>query len=516
MLLRRQLVRLPDVTLASVDREGVGYIKLEGFSEGTAEEMARAYRRMQSERELSALVLDMRDNPGGLLDAAVAVAQQIVPEGTEIVSTAGRVYGEGTSLSYRSTKPPLLSPRTRLVVLVNSNTASAAEIVTGVVQDTDRGVVVGERTFGKGLVQVVEPLPGGGSLKLTVAKYYTPSGRCIQAVSYGGGRLEAKAKTGKAAASAVDAGAADVGSPATDGDVTPVTPPPPPAKPSSGGAQKSAPGKSAPGGAKKSGDGAPAGAMMRIDPLDPSKPQASAEEEKVEYVTANGRAVKAGGGIAPDMVVEARPLGELERSLLQRGLFFDFAGEWLKKHAAPIDVLANRVDLMQDDAYREFVAYVRNKVAEDDGTLEPAGLQRQLDALQKSIGTKTAAGGSRERSLKELASLRRQLNEEQLDQFRTQKVALRQDVVEALLGRLTPPSVRLAAQLGTDPQVEAALGIAKDIARYDKVLEPDASIVNDVTTNAAGRKIVRRRAPSEASPTALIFPTETLASRFTR
>ena len=139
----------------------------------TAEEFGRALRKMQAERVLPALILDMRDNPGGLLDAAVAVSQQLVPEGTEIVSTAGRVYGEGTTLSYRSTKPPMLSPRTRLVVLVNSNTASAAEIVSGVVQDTDRGVIVGERTFGKGLVQIVEPLPGGGSLKLTVAKYYT-------------------------------------------------------------------------------------------------------------------------------------------------------------------------------------------------------------------------------------------------------------------------------------------------------------------------------------------------------
>ena len=101
-------------------------------------------------------------------------------QGSTIVSTEGRVYGS-TGLSYKSLQPPLLSPRTRLVVLVNGNTASAAEIVTGVVQDMDRGAVLGEKTFGKGLVQVVEPLPGGASLKLTVAKYFTPSGRCIQA-----------------------------------------------------------------------------------------------------------------------------------------------------------------------------------------------------------------------------------------------------------------------------------------------------------------------------------------------
>lgn len=136
MPVQRRLVRLPDVTLATL-KNGVGYLKVEGFSEGTAEETARAIRALQDAegpQGLKALVIDLRDNPGGLLDAAVAVSQQLVPEGTEIVSTAGRVYGEGTSLSYRSTKPPMLNPRTRLIMIVNSNTASAAEIVAGVVQ----------------------------------------------------------------------------------------------------------------------------------------------------------------------------------------------------------------------------------------------------------------------------------------------------------------------------------------------------------------------------------------------
>jgi C-terminal peptidase prc len=315
MPVSRKLVRLPDVTLATLDRDGVGYIKLEGFSEGTAEETGRAIRRLQnSDRELKALVLDMRDNPGGLLDAAVAVSQQLVPEGTEIVSTSGRVYGEGTSLSYRSTKPPLLNPRTRLVVLVNANTASAAEIVTGVVQDTDRGVVIGQRTFGKGLVQIVEPLPGGGALKLTVAKYYTPSGRCIQAVSYAGGRVEASAKA--------TGGAATLAPAAVESNEEPLEPGAPPLAPVAEPSKKD---DSKGGKPSKGAD--PAGAIMRIDPSEPSRPQAASLDDGVVYVTAHGRAVKAGGGIAPDVVVEARQLGELERSLLQRGLFFQFAGE---------------------------------------------------------------------------------------------------------------------------------------------------------------------------------------------
>jgi len=206
-------------------------------------------------------------------------------------------------------------------------------------------------------------------------------------------------------------------------------------------------------------------------------------------------------------VVEARQLGELERSLLQRGLFFQFAGEWLQKHAGPIDVLAQRVDTMQDDAYREFVAFVRGKAAETSGSLEPAAMKRQLDSLQKSIG---ATGASRERSLKELADLRRQLQDEQLDEFRTQKTVLQQDVVEALLGRLTSPSVRLASQLGGDPQVLAALNLAKDVERYQQVLEPDGEdLLGTQPKTSDGRTIVRRNplVPTAEPPVAQAKPT---------
>ena len=137
----RKLVRLPDVALTSLFDGGVGYIKLEGFSSGTAQEVQNSITRLQGGMgprpggpRLKALVLDLRDNPGGLLEAAVAVSQQLVPQGTEIVSTSGRAYGDGNALTYKSSKPPLLDPATRLVVLVNRNTASAAEVVTGVVQ----------------------------------------------------------------------------------------------------------------------------------------------------------------------------------------------------------------------------------------------------------------------------------------------------------------------------------------------------------------------------------------------
>jgi len=438
MPVQRRLIRLPDVTLATLSR-GVGYLKIEGFSEGTAEETARAIKMLQDAEGpdgMKALVIDLRDNPGGLLDAAVAVSQQLVTEGTEIVSTAGRVYGEGTSLSYRSMRPPLLNPRTRLVVIVNSNTASAAEIVAGVVQDTDRGLVVGERTYGKGLVQVVEPLPGGGSLKLTVAKYYTPSGRCIQAISYAGGRVvasaanelptilvapnelpailtpgtRAPADAGAPTSSAPPAGAATITTSAADpaarqpssasaSAIMPATS----AVSSSASASFQTPRARASAAARpKPGPDSP-GALLRIDPTEPSKPGAALADTQ-EYFTTGGRRVRGGGGIGPDVQIEGRKVGELERSLIQKGLFFQFATDWLQRHAAPTEQLAQTVERTQETTYGEFVSFVRQELTKNSKSLEPLGLQKQLDALQQSMDAT-----QRVRSAKELQVLRERL-----------------------------------------------------------------------------------------------------------
>lgn len=198
----RTLVKLRDVKLASmvvqpnVKAGGVGYIQLSGFSANAGAEVRGALRKLQAAAEtgsdgrqtLDGLILDMRSNPGGLLTQAVDVASILVPKNSDIVSARGRGF---PGVLYRTGKEnPLLSPTTKLVVLVNGNTASAAEIVSGAVQDLDVGVVLGaDRTFGKGLVQNVEELPFETALKYTVAKYYTPSGRCIQSTNYkeGGG-----------------------------------------------------------------------------------------------------------------------------------------------------------------------------------------------------------------------------------------------------------------------------------------------------------------------------------------
>ena len=164
------------VDLAFEIRPGIGYMHVNGFTETTEHEVAQALDNFQSQGELKGLILDLRQNPGGLLSEGVGVADKFLHKGQVIVSHHGRNSPEKV---YRAA-PGNGGKDYPLVVLVNRGTASAAEIVSGAIQDHDRGLVVGENTFGKGLVQTVYPLSENTGLALTTAKYYTPSGRLIQ------------------------------------------------------------------------------------------------------------------------------------------------------------------------------------------------------------------------------------------------------------------------------------------------------------------------------------------------
>ena len=160
---------------------GLGYVKLDRFGREAGQEVRRAVEQLQQSGPLEGLVLDLRDNPGGLLQEAVQVVQLFVPQGTKVVSMRGRA--PESERVFRSKAPPL-APDLPLVILVNELSASASEIVAGAIQDLDRGVVVGTTTYGKGLVQTIKELPYNNALKMTLARYYTPSGRSIQARDY--------------------------------------------------------------------------------------------------------------------------------------------------------------------------------------------------------------------------------------------------------------------------------------------------------------------------------------------
>lgn len=176
----RELVQINQVTYYGLVEPGVGYINLNGFTDKAAREVQAAVLSLKAQGAQK-LILDVRGNGGGLVNEAVAICNLFVPKGQEIVSTRGKQ--RQWDQTYKTTKEPIdtLIP---LVVMVDRGSASSSEIVCGALQDLDRAVIVGSRTFGKGLVQTTRSIPYNGMLKVTTAKYYIPSGRCIQAIDY--------------------------------------------------------------------------------------------------------------------------------------------------------------------------------------------------------------------------------------------------------------------------------------------------------------------------------------------
>lgn len=176
----RRAIQLPSVPYYGLRQDGVGYINLNQFTEGCAQQVRRAFLDLKG-KGMKKLVLDLRGNGGGVEQEAVSLVNMFVPKGKLIVSNRGRL--KRMNNDYRTTVEPIDTVMP-IVVLVNGETASSSEITSGSLQDLDRAVVMGTRTYGKGLVQMTMPMPYNGSLKLTTNKYYIPSGRCIQAINY--------------------------------------------------------------------------------------------------------------------------------------------------------------------------------------------------------------------------------------------------------------------------------------------------------------------------------------------
>lgn len=177
----RSKIDINPVPYYGVERGDIGYIQLTTFNDKTYEKTRDALKALKSNPAVKSIVLDLRGNGGGLLESAVQVVSLFVPKGTEVLRTRGK--GMQNERIYKTPYQPV-DTDIPLAVLVNSGSASSAEIVTGALQDLDRAVIVGDRSFGKGLVQSTRQLPYNGLLKVTIAKYYIPSGRLIQAIDY--------------------------------------------------------------------------------------------------------------------------------------------------------------------------------------------------------------------------------------------------------------------------------------------------------------------------------------------
>lgn len=181
-VLERARIEIPNVTHTDLigENEEFGYIRLAQFGQNSAEEIRNSLIELGEKKEMDGLVIDLRDNPGGILQEAVAIIDKFVEPGLTVIETRGRIaeYNQG----YETREPVMFDKP--VVILVNGGSASASEVVAGALQDLDRAVILGERSFGKGLVQIVKPMPYNTSLKITISRYYIPSGRSIQSLAY--------------------------------------------------------------------------------------------------------------------------------------------------------------------------------------------------------------------------------------------------------------------------------------------------------------------------------------------
>ncbi len=177
----RKQIQVKQVTYYGVRNDHIGYIYLKGFTNKSSNEVKEAFIDLKKNHAIKGLILDLRNNGGGILEEAVQIVSLFVPKGSEVLSTKGKI--KQWDRTYRTSTEPIDTVMP-ITVLINGASASAAEIVSGALQDLDRAVLVGQHSFGKGLVQSTRDLPYDGKLKVTMSKYYIPSGRCIQQIDY--------------------------------------------------------------------------------------------------------------------------------------------------------------------------------------------------------------------------------------------------------------------------------------------------------------------------------------------
>jgi len=336
----RDRVEISALSVATMLTPEVGYVRLDTFSRKAADQLEAALADLES-RGMKSFVLDLRGNGGGLMDQAIRITDKFLAGGKTILRTRGR--SPNSNMEQPSTDRST-HPRTPMVVLVNRGSASASEIVSGALQDWDRALVAGENTFGKALVQNQFQFDDGSALFLTIARYYTPSGRLIQREYEGKERDEYYAEAGNNGED--EAGEID------PDDVPDIDEP------------------------------------ATLEELDRPETDASwpgNEEDRPVYHTAGGRVVYGGGGIHPDVELEPTRVSGLAAAFYRRPLrlYFRFAMDWTAEHAAEIPVEFQ--DYLQDfevgdEILEEFIAYLRSD--EIKPLLDEAGIPVDDEALE--------------------------------------------------------------------------------------------------------------------------------------
>jgi carboxyl-terminal processing protease len=367
--LSREEVDAPNVPHFGMVDEHVGYINLSIFSQDAGANVSRAFNELKSKNpEMKGVILDLRDNGGGLLSEAVSVSNVFLPKGEFIVSTKGKVPEWDREFQTRASGMDSEIP---LTVLINSHSASASEIVCGSMQDLDRGVLLGQRSYGKGLVQNTKDVGYNSKLKLTTAKYYIPSGRCIQAVQYKDG-----------------------------------------------------------------------------------KPVDIPEAQRAQFKTRNGRTVLDGGGVKPDIVLPQDTATGIVKALLEQDVIFDYVTQWAKNRES-----IDSIEIFKFDQWPEFVSFVKARNFGYESATE-----KKLKELRDMAASENYGLGN------EIKAMETKLIAEKKDELETNKSRLIREIEQEIVGRYYFQRGKVRKRLVNDPEVEAAIALIKDQAKYQSIL----------------------------------------------
>jgi carboxyl-terminal processing protease len=420
----REVIHIKSVPFYGVIGDNVGYIQLQTFSEDAGAEVEKAIKDL-SKKGITGLVFDLRSNPGGLLPQAIEVAEKFLPKKSLIVSTRGRVRGQNKE-SY-SSKPPILPLEIPVAVMVNYASASASEIVSGAIQDWDRGIIVGDTTFGKGSVQSILPLDPTHTIKLTTAFYYTPSGRCINRPENG------------------VRGASD------EGDVSEI-----------------------------SDDEA----ISKSDSLHSKK----SKIDTATYRTKSGRIVHGSGGIIPDTIVKFEIPSFPIRALLVKDVFFQFANieyPLLKKRKVKIDKDFVLDDVVMKDLYKyldstKFSYQSLSQMRFDDFKMS-SGLKDSLDSTGKKVSIYPELPKLSDAEIIEMKKVSQKIDSILADESKraigSNEKEIKKYIRDALLIREfgQDHEVYYRSKLAEDTQLKAALSLLSDKIAYGVLLKPNAT-----------------------------------------
>ena len=367
-MLDRNDIKLKNVPYSGMVDDNIAYVNLTTFTQNASGNIGQAIQELKKDNELEGLILDLRNNGGGLLREAVGLSNLFIDSGLEVVSTKGKV--KDRDKSYKTTKDAL-DAEIPLVVLINDRSASASEIVAGTIQDYDRGVLMGQRSFGKGLVQNHREVGYNSRIKVTTSKYYIPSGRCIQSVEY------------------------------SDGE-----------------------------------------------------PKDISDEDRGVFHTKNGRPVLDGGGVTPDVKLELDEVPSILKSLEKDDWIFKYINQYASQH----DSIGEPESFAYTD-YNDFVSFLSTNGFEFKTEAEKELLEFEEDASEENLALQS-----------DIDAIKSKISKEKADDLQEFEAMIARKIEQNIVSRYHFETGKTQQRLRNDSEVDAAIALLKDSARYEEIL----------------------------------------------